>query len=133
LDKAMLQAVVAEKPKALAPPRVSAGVRPARASLTICWRNSAGYGGRVLASRIPPLVSDVPPENLDRSKLEVRSLLRDQFLNVNEFITMHAVREKLQAWQDDYNHHRPHGSLGHLTPSGFATMRSGQPKEAANL
>jgi putative transposase len=31
------------------------------------------------------------------------------------------------------NHCRPHGSLGHLTPSEFATMRSGQPKEAAEL
>ena len=59
--------------------------------------------------------------------------LRDEFLNVNEFITMPDVREKLTAWQYDYNHRRPHGSLGHLTPSEFATMRSGQPKEAANL
>jgi len=59
--------------------------------------------------------------------------LRDEFLNVNEFITMHEVHEKLKAWQDDYNHCRPHGSLGHLTPSEFATMRSGQPKETANL
>ena len=59
--------------------------------------------------------------------------LRDEFLNVNEFITMHDVREKLQAWQDDYNHCRPHSSLGHLTPSEFATMRSEQPKEAATL
>ena len=59
--------------------------------------------------------------------------LRDEFLNVNEFITMLDVREKLKAWQDDYNHCRPHGSLGNLTPSEFATMRSGQPKEAAHL
>ena len=42
--------------------------------------------------------------------------LRDEFLNVNEFITMLDLREKLKAWQDDYNHHRLHGSLGHLTP-----------------
>ena len=59
--------------------------------------------------------------------------LRDEFLNVNEFITMHEVHEKLRAWRDDYNHCRRHGSLGHLTPSEFATMRSGQPKEAARL
>jgi putative transposase len=59
--------------------------------------------------------------------------LRDEFLNVHEFITMHDVREKLKAWQDDYNHCRPHGSLGQLTPSEFATMRSGQPTEAASL
>jgi putative transposase len=54
--------------------------------------------------------------------------LRDEFLNVHEFVTMHDVREKLKAWQDDYNHQRPHGSLGHLTPSEFAKMRSGQPQ-----
>ena len=49
--------------------------------------------------------------------------LRDEFLNVNEFITMHEVHEKLKAWQDDYNHCRPHGSLGHLTPSEFVAQR----------
>ena len=59
--------------------------------------------------------------------------LRDEFLNVNEFITMHDVREKLKAWQDDYNHCRPHGSLGHLTPNEFATTRSEKPKEAATV
>jgi putative transposase len=59
--------------------------------------------------------------------------LRDEFLNVNEFITMHDVREKLKAWQDDYNHCRPHSSLGHLIPSEFAATRSGHPKEAAHL
>lgn len=59
--------------------------------------------------------------------------LRDEFLNVNEFVTMHDVREKMKSWQDDYNHRRPHGSLGHLTPSEFARMRSGQPERAANL
>jgi putative transposase len=57
--------------------------------------------------------------------------LRDEFLNVNEFITMHDAREKLQAWKEDYNALRPHGSLGNLTPSEFARMRSGQSKQAA--
>lgn len=42
--------------------------------------------------------------------------LRDEFLNVHEFITLHDLQQKLRAWQDDYNHHRLHGSLGHLTP-----------------
>ncbi len=53
--------------------------------------------------------------------------LRDEFLNTHEFMTMHDLQEKMQAWQDDYNHHRPHGSLGHLTPSEFAKRRSDQP------
>jgi transposase InsO family protein len=26
---------------------------------------------------------------------------------------MHDVRAKLKAWQHDFNHCRPHGSLGH--------------------
>jgi len=59
--------------------------------------------------------------------------LRDEFLNVNEFITLHDAREKLRAWQDDYNHHRPHGSLGDLTPSEFVSSRSVQPQEAVRL
>lgn len=56
--------------------------------------------------------------------------LRDEFLNVNEFVTMQDAREKLEAWRHDYNHHRPHSSLGHLTPSEFAVMRSGQQTES---
>jgi putative transposase len=59
--------------------------------------------------------------------------LRDEFLNVNELNTLHDARWKLKAWQDDYNRHDPHGSLGNLTPSKLANSRSVQPKEAANL
>lgn len=29
----------------------------------------------------------------------------------DEFIAMQDAREKLEAWQHDYNHHRPHRSL----------------------
>jgi len=50
--------------------------------------------------------------------------LRDECLNVNEFTSLEHARATLSAWQDDYNHDRPHGSLGHLTPSEFA--RRGQ-------
>jgi len=46
--------------------------------------------------------------------------LRDECLNVNEFATLDDVRNVLRSWRHDYNHHRPHGSLGHLTPSEFA-------------
>ncbi|WP_324396165.1 integrase core domain-containing protein [Hydrogenophaga sp.] len=55
--------------------------------------------------------------------------LRDEFLNVNEFITMQDAREKLKAWQHD-NQHRPHSSLGHLTPSEFVKKRSDQKLES---
>ena len=46
--------------------------------------------------------------------------LRDESLNVSEFATLHYVKEVLKAWRQDYDHCRPHGSLGHLTPSEFA-------------
>lgn len=59
--------------------------------------------------------------------------LRDEFLNLHEFITLHDLRQKLQAWQDDYNHHRPHGSLGHLSSCEYVQMWSVQPTEAATL
>jgi putative transposase len=59
--------------------------------------------------------------------------LRDEFLNVNEFVTMEDAREKLRAWQIDYNHCRPHGSLGNLTPSEYVKMRSGNQIGAARL
>ena len=59
--------------------------------------------------------------------------LRDEFMNVNEFVTLHDLRDRLRAWQDDYNDHRPHGSLRHLTPSELARRRSGQQQRAANL
>ena len=53
--------------------------------------------------------------------------LRDDCLNVTEFTSLDHARAVLTAWQDDYNHRRPHGSLGHLTPSEFA--RTGQNPE----
>ena len=57
--------------------------------------------------------------------------LRDEFLNLNEFVTMDDLRVKLWVWQEDYNHRRPHGSLANLTPSEFARTRSGPTNGAA--
>lgn len=54
--------------------------------------------------------------------------LRDEFLNVHEFVTLYDLREKMRVWQHDYNHHRPHGSPGHLTPSEFVLKWSVQPR-----
>jgi putative transposase len=46
--------------------------------------------------------------------------LRDECLNVHAFESIDDARQKLEAWRVDYNQHRPHGSLGHLTPSEYA-------------
>jgi len=45
--------------------------------------------------------------------------LRDECLNVNQFLSLDHAHETIKAWQEDYNHHRPHGSLGHLTPMEY--------------
>ncbi len=49
------------------------------------------------------------------------SRFRDEFLAVEEFETVVAARQLGAAWQEDYNHHRPHSSLGYLTPNEFAS------------
>ena len=59
--------------------------------------------------------------------------LRDECLNVNEFATLHMAREILGTWKHDYNHQRPHGSLGRLTPSEFAMKGQKTDSEASKL
>lgn len=46
--------------------------------------------------------------------------LRDECLNVNQFESIADARQRIEAWREDYNHHRPHSSLGNLTPIEFA-------------
>lgn len=48
------------------------------------------------------------------------SRLRDEFLALEVFESLAAARKLTAAWRDDYNHHRPHGSLGYLAPAVFA-------------
>ena len=37
-------------------------------------------------------------------------------LIVHKFLSLADAKAKIEAWRQDYNHQRPHGSLGHLTP-----------------
>jgi putative transposase len=46
--------------------------------------------------------------------------LRDECLNVDQFLSLDDAREKIEAWRVDYNLHRPHSALGHLTPAEYA-------------
>ena len=48
------------------------------------------------------------------------SRVRDEFLALEIFESLAAARLLTAAWREDYNHHRPHGSLGYQTPSAFA-------------
>ena len=48
------------------------------------------------------------------------SRLRDEFLATEEFENLAAARRLTTAWREDYNHHRPHSSLGYVTPAEYA-------------
>jgi putative transposase len=60
--------------------------------------------------------------------------LRDECLNVSQFLSLEDAKKQIDAWRDDYNRHRPHSSLGHLTPNEFV-IQSQQKRttEAAKL
>lgn len=52
--------------------------------------------------------------------------LRDECLNVQQFVSLADARAKIEGWRCDYNQVRPHSALGHLTPSEFVIQRQGQ-------
>ena len=45
--------------------------------------------------------------------------MRQELLNAYVFKTLEEVQTKTQQWMHDYNHHRPHKSLGYKTPIEF--------------
>ncbi len=45
---------------------------------------------------------------------------RDECLNLHWFVSVRDARHQIEAWRRDYNHVRPHSSLGDLAPSEFA-------------
>ena len=50
---------------------------------------------------------------------------------VVEFESVREAREASESWLHEYNHERPHGSLGGLTPSLFFEQGKPQEREAA--
>jgi putative transposase len=48
------------------------------------------------------------------------SRLRDEFWATEVFESLSAARKLTAAWRDDYNHYRPHSSLGYVAPIEFA-------------
>jgi putative transposase len=53
------------------------------------------------------------------------SKLRDECLNEHAFLSLAEARAIIEEWRDDYNHLRPHSSLGALTPIEFAKQQGG--------
>jgi len=57
------------------------------------------------------------------------SKLRDECLNEHVFLNLGEAREIIAAWRYDYNHVRPHSSLGARTPREFADQQGVGPLE----
>jgi transposase InsO family protein len=52
------------------------------------------------------------------------SRLRDELLDAEVFADLAEARSMAISWKNDYNHRRPHSSLGYRTPAQFAaTLR----------
>jgi hypothetical protein len=50
------------------------------------------------------------------------SRFRDELLNKELFLSIDEVRYVADRWRMDYNHYRPHSSLGYMAPVEFAAM-----------
>ena len=50
------------------------------------------------------------------------SKVRDELLNAEEFGSLLEARVLAKQWQQDYNHVRPHSSLGYRTPAEYGAM-----------
>lgn len=54
------------------------------------------------------------------------SILRRECLNEHWFTSLAEARELIEAWRQEYNRERPHGSLDDLTPLEFAQKRNAE-------
>ncbi|HTT04055.1 MAG TPA: transposase [Steroidobacteraceae bacterium] len=87
----------------------------------------ASRAGRSKA--IIPSISSTENGSIESFNIE----LRDECLNANQFLSIDDARSKIEAWRRDYNHHRPHGALGQLTPSEYLRRSVIEAKEVAEL
>ncbi len=61
------------------------------------------------------------------------SRFRDELLNRELFTSVLEAKVLSEDYRLDYNHHRPHSSLGYQTPAAFAASLAGPPVGAAPL
>ena len=52
------------------------------------------------------------------------SRLRDELLDREVFANVKEAQVLAEDYRDHYNHHRPHGALGYLTPAEFAAVEA---------
>lgn len=78
------------------------------------WQNRTGVSWHYIAPGKPTQNAFIESFN---------GRLRDEFLNEEIFETLTDARRKLALWRHDYNHVRPHSSLGGLTPGALAKTK----------
>jgi putative transposase len=76
-----------------------------------------------------------PGKPTDNSHIEsFNGRLRDECLNVHQFLSIEHAQMTIEAWRRDYNEVRPHSSLGNLTPAEFILKRQeGRTEKASSL
>lgn len=96
-----------------------------------------GVPGAIRSDNGPEFIAKAVQEWLSRLQIETRyiapgspwengyaesfhSKLVDEFLSRETFASVAAARRLTMNWRDDYNHDRPHSSLGYVTPVEFA-------------
>ena len=97
-----------------------------------CWgleiaRGSWALGRQAVVSRprLPPKRLIPPGEPWRNPFIEsFNGRLRDEFLNLNVFWSLAHARVLITDWKHAYNHHRPHSSLGYVTPAEYAASCS---------
>jgi transposase InsO family protein len=61
------------------------------------------------------------------------SRVRDEFLATEVFESLSAARRLTLAWREDYNHYRPHSSLGYVTPVEHVARCAASVRPTASL
>ncbi len=75
-----------------------------------------------------------PGKPVDNAFIEsFNGSFRDECLNQHWFTDLDDARRKISHWRRDYNHVRPHSSLGNLTPHEFAAAAQLQQPPAASF
>ncbi len=88
------------------------------------WQQDTGVEWHYIASHCPTAVclqtarGGKPIQNAFVESLNGR--FRDECLNEHLFRGLPMARRIIETWRMDYNGHRPHTSLGGLTPNEFA-------------